>query len=184
MRQLFFLSAIFFSLSSGHAQPSDLLILKKKLITIDTFFPGDEMNFATSRGYYNGIITSINNDSVFLIQYDVRQRPSNLGVYFLDTVATYRYGVNYREITAFSKDRSKKFNWQGSGGALFGGGILLTTVGMGTWLFSKPDTRYYASPYLVGGAALLGAIGYVLLRSGSKGLTLGKKYTLEYIRLK
>ena len=40
-----------------------------------------------------------------------------------------------------------------------GGGSSITTVGLGTWLFSKPNTRYYASPYLVGGAALLAGSG-------------------------
>jgi len=65
-----------------------------------------------------------------------------------------------------------------------GGGVLLTTVGLGTWLFSKPNTRYYASPYLVGGAALLAGIGYLLVKSGNKAMMLGKKYSLEYIKVK
>lgn len=80
--------------------------------------------------------------------------------------------------------KSNKFNWVGSGGALLGGGILLTTVGLGTWLFTKPNSRYYASPYLVGGAAVLGGIGYLLIKSGNKEMKLGKKYSLEYIRVK
>lgn len=163
---------------------SDILILKKNLRTIKTFFPGTEISMSTANGYYNGRVTSINRDSVFIIQYDIRQMPSNLGVYFLDTVAAYRYGINYKQIIAFDKQYNKKFNWAGSGGALFGGGILLTTVGLGTWIFAKPNTRYYASPYLIGSAAVLAGVGYLLVKSQGKGLALGKKYSLEYIHVK
>jgi hypothetical protein len=166
------------------AQPSDLLILKKNNRTSQTFFPGNEISFSTSSGYYYGIIKSINHDSLFLIYYDIRQVPTNLGVYILDTVATYPFAVNYKQIIGFGKLKSYKFIWVGSGGALLGGGILLTTVGLGTWLFTKPNSRYYASPYLVGGAAFLGGIGYLLIKSGNKGMKLGKKYSLEYISVK
>ncbi|MEO5501639.1 MAG: hypothetical protein ABIR31_09370 [Ginsengibacter sp.] len=61
--------------------------------------------------------------------------------------------------------------------------MLITTVGLGTWLFTKPDTRYYASPYLVGSAAVLAGIGYLLARKGATGLVIGRKYRLEHISL-
>ncbi len=183
MKHLFIFVAYTFCLFSCTAQSSDILALKKNGRTIKTFFPGNEISITTTSGYYNAYITSINRDTVFLIQYDVRQRPSNLGVYFLDTVAVYHYGIDYRQITALNKDHNKKFNWAGSGGALFGGGVLLTTVGLGTWIFAKPNTRYYTSPYLVGSAAFLAGVGYLLVKSGSKGLQIGKKYTLQYVRV-
>lgn len=166
----------------GKAQ-SDLLILKKNNRTTRTFFPGSEMIFSTNAGYYHGYVTSIQRDSVFLIQYDVRQVPTNLGIYVLDTVATYRFGINYHDITAFEKTNNQ-FDWKASGGALFGGGVLLTTVGLGTWVFSKPNTRYYARPSLVIGSAALAGIGYLLLKSNNKGEVVGKKFTLNYIKVK
>jgi hypothetical protein len=166
------------------AQPSDILILKKNNRTLQTFFPGNEITFKTYSGYNSGIIKSINHDSLFLVQYDVRQIPTNLGVYVLDTLATYYFAVNYKQITGFGKMKHNKFNWSASGGALLGGGLLITTVGLGTWLFTKPNSRYYASPYLVGGAAVLGCIGYLLLKSGNPAMMLGKKYSLEYIKVK
>ena len=184
MKNLFALTLCLLFFFSSEAQPSDILILKKNNRTLQTFFPGNEIIFNTSSGYYSGFIKSINHDSLFLIQYDVRQIPTSLGVYVLDTLATYRFAINYKQITGFGKNRNKKFDWPASGGALLGGGVLLTTVGLGTWLFTKPNTRYYASPYLVGGAAVLGGIGYLLVKSNSKGLALGKKYSLEYIQVK
>ncbi len=162
---------------------SDLLILKKNNRTQQTFFPGSEMIFSTASGSYNAYVTSIERDSVFLIQYDVRQVPTNLGVYMLDTVARYRFGINYRDIISFGKD-GRKFDWGASGAALFGGGTLLTAVGLGTWIFTKPNTRYHASTELVVGSAALAGIGYLLLKSHSGGRKLGKKYTLDYVKIK
>ncbi len=169
----------------GNSQPSDLLVLKKNNRTVQSFFPGNEISFSTSsKYYYDCFIKNINHDSLFLIQYDIRQMPTTLGVYVLDTVATYPFAINYKEITGFGKDRNKNFNWSGSGGVLLGGGTLLTLVGLGTWVFSKPNTQYYASPYLVGGSALLAGVGYLLAKSGNKQMILGKKYSLEYIAVK
>ncbi len=179
----FYILAALLCFTARCAAQSDLLILKKKNRTEKTFFPGSEINFSTSTGTYNAYITSIERDSVFLIQYDIRQVPTNLGVYVLDTVGRYRFGINYRDITGFGKTNNK-FDWTASGGALFGGGVLLTTVGLGTWIFAKPNTRYYARPFLVIGAAALAAVGYVMLKSHGKGKPIGKKYKLQYIKVK
>ncbi len=184
MKKPLFFIIFFFLFIFCNAQPSDIMILKKHSRTLQTFFPGSAITFYTASSYYDGYVTSINNDSVFLIQYAIKQMPTTLGVYILDTLASYRSGINYKEIIGFGKNRSKGFDWSGSGGVLLGGGTLLAIVGLGTWIFTKPNTQYYASPYLVGGAALLAVIGYLLAKSGSKGMELGKKYSLNYIPVK
>lgn len=179
---VFFLSIFFSSLCAAQ---SDILILKKNRKTIHTFFPGSEMRFSTGYRYFYGdiYVTSIQRDSVFLIQYDIRQVPTNLGVYVLDTIARYNFGINYKDITGFGKN-SKRFDWSASGGALFGGGILLSTVGLGTWIFTKPNTRYHASPGLIIGSAALAGVGYLLLKSHNKEMKLGNKYSLTYLKVK
>ncbi|MDQ2718347.1 MAG: hypothetical protein M3Z26_01105 [Bacteroidota bacterium] len=182
MRLFCVLLIILFFTESCIAQ-SDLLILKKNNKTEQTFFPGSQMIFSTASGFYKAYVTSIQKDSVSLIQYDVRQIPSNLGVYVLDTLARYRFGINYHDITGFGKSNNK-FDWSASGGALFGGGILITAVGLGTWIFTKPNTRYHASPTLVIGAAVLAAVGYLLLKSHNSEKKIGRKYTLTYIKVK
>ncbi|MEO6187931.1 MAG: hypothetical protein ABIO82_03180 [Ginsengibacter sp.] len=161
-----------------------MLVLKKKGRTVDRFFPGNQLSFSTGTAYYDGVISTIARDTIFLIRYDIRQMPTTLGVYYIDTVATYHNAIYYKDILALNKSQDKNFNWSGSGGALLGGGTLLTAFGLGTWLFAKPNTRYYASPYLVGGAAVLGATGYFLMRAGAGGIVIGKKYSLEYIDVK
>ena len=183
MRLLFFLSVAFLYTTSCVAQ-NDLLILKKNDRTIQSFFPGSEMNFSTDVRYYEGQVTEIKRDSVFLVQYDIRHVYSpNLGVFVLDTISAYHFAVNYKNIISFGKSHSN-FNWNASGATLLGGGALLTTAGLITWIFAKPNTRYYARPALVIGAAVLAGVGYLLLKTGNKTMKLGKKYTLHYINLK
>ncbi len=182
MRFLFVLFTAFFFVSSCAAQ-NDLLILKKNNRTVESFYPGSEMDFSTNARYYEASVTSIAKDSVFLVQYDVRRVYTNLGVFVLDTVAQYHFGINYHDIISFGKTR-KNFDWNSSGAALFGGGVLLTTAGLVTWIFAKPNTRYYARPELVIGAAALAGVGYLLMKSGNKTMLLGKKYKLHYIKMK
>ncbi|HUZ59746.1 MAG TPA: hypothetical protein VMU83_13305 [Hanamia sp.] len=181
MRSLF----IFFSFSAFAitcSAQSDLLILKNHNHTYKTFFPGSEMMFSTADRFYDAYITSIKNDTVFLVQYDVRQAFTRLGVYVLDTVAQYHFGINYHNIRSFEKNR-KSFDWNSSGAALFGTGVLLTTVGIVTWVVTKPNTEYYASPQLVIGAAAIAGVGYLLMKSGNKNMKLGKKYSIDYIKM-
>lgn len=182
MRNVFILLFAFFLATECNAQ-SDLLILRKHNKTVQSFYSGTEMTFYTSNKYHEGSVTSIERDSVFLIYYDIRPMMTRLGVYVLDTVATYPFSVDYRDITSFTKER-KNFDWSSSGAVLFGGGVLLTTAGLITWIFAKPNTEYYASPQFVVGTAILAVAGYFLMNNANKNIKLGKKYTLRYIKLK
>ena len=179
---LFFISTfIYYSCLS---QPSDFIVLKKDQRTIKSFFAGSNVGFVTENGYYSGKIISVKKDSLFMEQYDIRQVPTNLGVYVVDTVATYRLAFNYKEIIKIENQKRKGFNWAASGGSLLGGGVLITAVGLGTWVFTKPGTQYHASPALVISGAALAGIGYLLLKSNGSYYAIGKKYHLEYIKVK
>jgi hypothetical protein len=179
---LFFISSFIYA--SCLSQASDFIILKKDHRTIKSYFAGSNIGFETERGYYSGKMISVKKDSLFIEQYDIRQVPTNLGVYMLDTVATYRLAFNYKEIIKIENQKRKGFSWAASGGSLLGGGILLTVVGLGTWAFTKPGTQYHASPALVISGAALAGVGYLLLKSNGSYYAIGKKYQLEYIKVK
>lgn len=181
MRSLLIIISLLLSAVFCSAQ-SDLLILKKHNRTVKSFYPGSEMIFSTSTRFYDAYITSIRKDSVFLVQYDIRQVYNTFMIPVMDTVSSYHFGVNYHDIISLGKN-TRNFNWSGSGATLFGGGALLTLAGLTTWIFAKPNTRYYARPSLVIGAAALTGIGYLLLKSGNRGTTIGKKYSLHYINI-
>lgn len=174
----------FFILCYGiSAAQDDFIVLKKNLRTVKTYFTGTQIAFTTSTRYYSGRISSIQKDSIDMLEYDIRQLPTRLGVYMLDTVATYRSRIGYRDIIKIQNER-KGFNFAASGASLLGGGILITAIGLGTWLFTKPGDRYHASPKLIVGAAALGATGYILMKTSDKNFSIGKKYHLNYIRTK
>ncbi len=163
------------------AQNADFIILKKSDKRVKTFFAGSQIQFETAAGFYAGQINYIKKDTIYLLQFDIRPIPTNMGVIVWDTLATYRLQFNYKDILAVGSQNKSGFNGSASGGSLFGGGLLLATVGLGTWFFTKPGTQYYASPYLVGGAAILAGAGYLLLKGNSGNYKIGKKYSLEYI---
>ncbi|MDQ6756622.1 MAG: hypothetical protein M3004_06770 [Bacteroidota bacterium] len=170
--------------SKSLSQPSDFIVLKKNNRTLKSFFAGSSIFFKTERGYYSGKINAIRKDSIFLLQYDIRQVPTGLGVFVTDTISTYRLQFGYKEIRAIENEKRKGFNWAASGSSLFGGGVLITAIGLGTWIFTKPGTQYHASPSLVVAGAALTGIGYLLLRSGNGVYKIGGKYWLQYIRVK
>ena len=178
-----FLSFLSFMLCSISCAQADFILIKKKDHTLKTLFAGSEVSFTTPLRYYSGLINAIKNDSIYLLEYDVRQTPTALGVYMLDTVATYLSGIYYKDILKI-QNAKRGFNLAGSGASLLGGGILLTTIGLGTWLFTKQEDQYHASPKLVIGSAVLGATGYILLKMNGSNYTIGKKYHLQYIRTK
>lgn len=165
------------------AAQNDFIVLKKKGRTVKTLFTGSQISFITTVRYYSGRIGSVENDSIYLLEYDIRRIPTTLGIYILDTLATYRTGIHYKDILKIYRER-KGFDLSASGASLLGGGILITTVGLGTWIFTKSGDRYHASPKLVIGSALLGAAGYALLKTNSHSYTIGKKYELNYIKTK
>lgn len=177
---LYFLSILYCHLVIAQ---NDFIILKKNEHTIRTIFAGSQLSFTTSSRYYSGRIRSIEKDSIYLLEYDIRQVPTTLGVYMMDTVGTYYSRIFYKDIVKIGKPR-KGFDIAASGGALLGGGALITAVGLGTWVFTKSGDRYHASPKLVAGSAILAAAGYALLKTNTNVYSIGRKYQLKYISTK
>lgn len=162
-------------------QPSDFIILKKKDKTIRSYYPGVEMEFVTKTGAYRkAYITSIHNDSLFMKEYIIRQAMTKFGFYVADTLGSYSYAYDYRDISTIGRKEKKGFNVQGSGAVLLGGGLLLTLASGVVYL---ADRKKF-SPVLMGASAGLAAIGYLMTRVNSKGIIIGKKkYHLEYVNL-
>lgn len=179
MRILIFV--ISFSVSfSVTGQVSDFIILKKKDKTVKSYYTGTQIEFVTTSGVYrNGVITKVQNDSIFLREYIVRQGYTSMGFYVLDTAGSVSYAYPYKDIRRIGKE-SKGFNWSGSGAALLGGGILLTLASGVVYLADRDKF----SPELLGAAAGLGIIGYFISKASGKGIVIGKKnYRLEYMKL-
>ncbi len=179
MRKIFTIIFSFFVLTT-YSQKSDFLILKKKSKTVQMFFKGSQIEFLTNNGIYrNAVITDIKNDSIFLKEYIINRVPSTLGFFFIDTVGSYRYAYNYKQIYKFNNE-NKKFNTGGSAGALLGGGALIAIASGVVYL---ADKKNFSLPLLASGIGL-GTVGYFWGKQTTKGITIGKnKYTLQYINI-
>ena len=80
--RLFLFSFGFIGISPVHAQSSDFLLLKKKDKTIQSYYPGSNIEFTTVNNIYrNGVITILHNDSIFIKEFLIRQLPTTLGTY-------------------------------------------------------------------------------------------------------
>lgn len=160
------------------AQSSDFILLKKNKKTIATYFPGTNIGFFTNTGtFLQANITRIKNDTLYLKEYIVRQVPTQLGVNIIDTVSSYLYQYHYNQIKSIGKT-GRRFDVNGSGAILMGGGALLL---VGSAVVLLADNKNF-SPQLMGAAAVLAGVGYLLTRVNNKGIIIGKKYTLVYVQ--
>jgi hypothetical protein len=171
---------LFILLITGHqsiAQSSDVILLKKGKKTIKRYFASSNIDITTTTGaYISAEITKITHDTIFLKQYVVRQIPTHLGVFILDTVTTYYYKYHYNQVKAIGKT-GRRFNLSASSASLLGGGILLTIASGVVYLVDRENF----SPGLMIASASLAAIGYVMARTSGKGMVIGKKYSLVYL---
>ena len=180
IRRLLLLPLMFFSVFAAISQTSDFLLLKKKDKTIHSYYPGSNIEFTTVHGIYrNGVITRLHNDSIYLQEFIVRQLPTTIGTYMYDTAGSFRYVYPIKEITVLGPKSKTGFDFKSSGAALFGGGILLL-LGSGVVYVADRDKF---SPALAGGAAGLALVGYLLMKSGNKGIVIGKHgYRFQYMK--
>jgi hypothetical protein len=168
---------LMFCAGNVFAQASDFILFKKKGITQKTYFTGSTIIFTSKSGAnIEANILAIKNDSLFLQQYITRPVMTQLGVYVLDT-SFYYYQYHYKDIASIGKT-GRRFDWAGSGGALMGGGLLLTVASGVVYL---ADNKKFSPELLAASVGLMG-VGYLLSRSAGKGMVIGKKYSLEYVR--
>lgn len=159
------------------AQPNDFILLKKNNKTIERFFAGTKIEFTTNTGAYVAAdITAIKDDTLFLKELIIKQVPTTLGIYVLDTVGAYYLKYHYNEIKSIGKT-GRRFDFSGSGASLMGGGIVLTVASGIVYL---ADNKKF-SPELLGAAVALTGIGYLMIKSSGKGMVIGKKYSLVYV---
>jgi hypothetical protein len=175
-----FLSLLILLAFQARSQNADFIMLKKNGKTVKSFYAGTQIEFISVNGAYrNALIEKISNDSLFLREFIVNRVPTQLGVFITDTAGSYHYSYNYKDIASIGKKR-KGFNLQASGGALLGGGILLTVASGVVYLADRSKF----SPQLMIASVGLGGIGYLLTRIGRNGIVIGKHgYSLEYMNL-
>jgi hypothetical protein len=178
MKKIGFILLLSFGFQYMNAQGGDFIFLKKKGKTIASFHAGNNINITTTKGnYIEAVIDRIYNDTLFLKEYMIRQIPTTLGVFVLDTVTSYPYKYHYNEILAIGKT-GRRFNWSASASSLLSGGVLLT---LGSGIVYLIDKDRFSPQLLIAGVAL-GITGYIIGKKSNNGnMVIGKKYHLVYV---
>ena len=159
-------------------------MIKHKGQSVKTFMKGLYATFkTTSGGWVNAYVYDLKNDSIFFKDVIVRQVPTQWGVPKMDTMATIIRGLHYQEIASVPKRReSFSFIRNGTlfmiGGAGFVGLNVVNSAILHYPVFDKQNV-----PGLVAGAGVFG-IGKLMQKLHKDVVTVGKKYTIHYIKLK
>ncbi|MEI9935519.1 MAG: hypothetical protein WDM71_11875 [Ferruginibacter sp.] len=152
-------------------------MIKKKDITIASYTSGNHISFISTDGAnVDADIVKIHDDTLYLRESVVRQVPTTLGVYMLDTTNTYFLQYHYNEIKSIDKT-GRHFDIAASGISLLSGGVLLTVASGVVYL---ADRSHFSSALLIAGATL-GVVGYFMSKHNNDGMKIGKKYSLEYV---
>ncbi len=165
--------------TTGFAQQNDFISFKKKGRTVANYFKGVPIHFIRKNGdHINGMINRIERDSIFLTFHDVRMIPNQWGTAAPDTIARYDMRFHYNEIAAIPKP----FTGLGvirRGGLFIVGGTTYAVLHTVNGLIQKD--KIDPTTIAVSGAVVLA--GYGLRKSVKTRYPIGKKYTIEYIRL-
>ena len=184
MKKLLIIIFYFSIVQTCAAQTGDMIVLKKKNQTVKTFMKGVPATFVTTSGNLISVfVQDVKNDSLYYKEVIVRQVPTQWGVSKPDTMATLIRGIHYQEIAAVPK-RWQSFSYIRDGSIFMIGGAgylalnVANTIIGSEKLFDKENI-----PRLVGGAAAFG-VGKLMQTLNKKEMVVGKKYTLQYIKLK
>ena len=145
---------------AAHAQ-TDIMVLEKRGHTIITYSAGMSITIETVyHQWIDGTITALRNDSVF-----VDGSP-----------------FHYKEIGGLRVDR-KTFHNRGVGVFMMtaGAGVLALGAVNGLYRGDKANTWYTPTSYITAGTLLV--VGYLLTIKPKNTYQLGKKYSLEYVKL-
>jgi hypothetical protein len=183
MKYFLLLLISFFITLTVFSQASDFIVLKKKNDrTLKSYFPGVPIIFETfDKRFFEGYITAIQNDSVFIKVYDVRTVGTIWGVTKLDTAGSFIAGVHYKEINKVYFDTKRKPFSFITDGTLFmigGGGYALLNVINGAYL--KESISSSKNLGKLGIAAGVFATGFIMHKIRASGR---KNYHVEYIHM-
>lgn len=162
---------------------TDIVIIKKNGRSIKTFFAGSFATFQTTSGeWFNSNITAIRDDTLFFREVVVRQVMTQFGVSRLDTMTTYTRKIHYKEIAGIPKVKEGLHVRPESLMMIGGAGYAALNIINSAYLHYAPfgkDNR----PKLLPAVGVF-ATGYILSKFRKNYLAIGKKYTVQYVKLR
>lgn len=160
---------------------SDLLVLKQRNQTIQTWVTGSFITFQfSSKQWIQGQIKTIRNDSILLEQLSIQQVPNHFGFPTLDTAHLGLFKLHVKEIYGMPK--------RNFANGIISNGILFQ-LGSGAYIFlnifnSLIHKEQVFSTQNISGLAAAGivfAVGSVLHAAHKTYIIMGNKYRMETI---
>jgi hypothetical protein len=158
---------------------SDWLVLKKNGKTIKTYMPGARIDFlTTNKTPVSGVMYKLRNDTLYLIQFDIRMMPTKTGGILNDTITQKTNPYLIKHIGYITKQK-ESFRYIKNGTIfMIGGGAYAGLHLINAAILSDPvDWK------VVGIAGGVFAFGFLLKMLHKEEMTLGKKYKLETVSM-
>jgi len=160
------------------AQPSDMVVVKKKGRTERTLFAGMNTEFRTvDQQWIKGQIRTIQNDTIFLYYFDIRRVPTPFGTFYTDTIARIPIACYYKDIVALHK-RRESFGF-------IKNGLLFKIGGVGYGLLNLINgggkDRNNTGRLLI--AAGIAGTGFVMGRLHQPMIIVGRNAELIYVEM-
>jgi hypothetical protein len=158
---------------------SDLLVLKKKNHTVQTWVEGSPIYFQFSnKQWITGYVKDIIKDSLLIDMFIVRRYVNQLGVFAVDTGKAGLLKLHVKEIYAVpTRKRSRSLFATGGlyqiGSAVYVALNIINSLIRNEQVFSQQNSKQIAI------AAGVFAFGTVLSATEKEEIVLGKKYRME-----
>ncbi|MBS1626634.1 MAG: hypothetical protein JSR09_01365 [Bacteroidetes bacterium] len=182
MKQLFIIFCLLFSFSA-FSQTTEWMVLQKKGITVETFFPNKYITFQLDNlQWIEGEIKAIQNDSIFINQKIARIVSNAWGLPVRDTVALGLLKYNIHQIYALPlKNQQLGVVTSGAIFQVAGAGfIVLNAANCFIQNESFFATQNITNVSIAAGVFLFGKI---LQWNHPSKIILGKKYILKNIKM-
>lgn len=168
---------------SPFAQDDFLILKKKNGKVLERYFPGKTIRFSASDyTRQEGYITRIKHDTLFLNYYVIQLMPTKTGGMWPDTAQTYHLAYDYHDIVSIDDSRNS-LRSSSMGTFLQTGGIAFAAIGMINGLSRQEKGKKFFSGSYVIAAPVLYLSGWLIKHSSSKKKIIGKKYSLQYVKL-
>lgn len=150
---------------------------------VGRYIPGARISFrATDYADHEGIITRIARDTVFMDYHIIGLKPTRTGGMWPDTLQTYHLAFNYHDILVINYTRTP-LRSQVMGNFLQTAGVGMAAIGVINGFRNKEKGKnFFKGPYVISSPVMF-FTGWLINRSASKKKFIGKKYSLQYIKL-
>ena len=160
---------------------NDLFLLRKNHRTIRQFYPGISIDFfVENRQMISGQITRIKNDSIYLVQYDIRTLRTGWGSAVFDTITKYHLSFALSEIKGFPNPQ--RFSSLSMPTIMMIGAVGFAGLNIINAATQNESLTGSTNLTRLGVAAAVFATGYIWKKSKKNYVELGKKYKLVYLK--